>query len=102
MICSPVAAARGEVLASLQCSPPRAAFDFTPVGDYAVSFALTYGWVNADVLHAIPYAGDKRKIGKLLVALEEVGFLRKSYAEKSRRRKCHHRPIMRYELVRCE
>lgn len=102
MICSPLLA--GRQLNSSDITTPilgcRSAFDFTPVGDYAVRFAVTYGWVNADVLHAVPYAGDKRKIGLLLKLLDDVGFLRPLRYLQSRREKCHNRPIMLYGLKR--
>lgn len=71
------------------------------VGDFAVRFALQYGWVDADVCHAVDLGvTDKRVIGMVLSGLHKRGFLRAVNYKKSRRSKCHYRPIVHYEVQR--
>lgn len=65
-------------------------------GEYACWFASKYGWVDADVLHAVDYKGDKRVIGTVLKDLEKRRAIVASHYIPSKRAKCHHRPIVKY------
>jgi len=46
--------------------------------------------------------GDKRINGIVLVHLKNDGYLKPKYYIKSKRKECHYRPIMLYEVIHAD
>ena len=59
--------------------------------------------ISADYLHNMYNGnGDKRINGIVLVNLEKEGYLKQKHMIRSKRKECHFRPIMLYEVIHDE